>query len=370
VPDHLIVFVVVNSIKPYGLEVNNLLALPSGAPYRARFRTKWIVGIDDPWQISGRDGLVVLRVWETAKFIPLRRIRTAVVEPVGDTYYINYLVEDFPDFDSDQESRDRQLDRFNAAMTVEIADYPNTPNTDMQKLIFLGPDLAGSIVDEHPKTVASSSDRWGRVVGLLDAIELYRDLDFLHVLSITEGGRGDRAAEFVKGRAKLANDRPYSLEVFQRSHTGRSGDSSVSPRELELLADPDTVTLDRVRFAVLGKYERFRFTFRTTSSRRRRFGYLTVATNRHDGSLVPPIDIPVEVTTSRARVVSMLVSFVAFVVAAIVVLVYEAGHVFPDSDAGRATVIVAFMIMTLTAQDVRALLGAILDRITIGLSRG
>ena len=50
--DRLIAYIIFNSIPPYAYEVNNILALPNGMPYRARFRREWHPEIENPNDIG------------------------------------------------------------------------------------------------------------------------------------------------------------------------------------------------------------------------------------------------------------------------------------------------------------------------------
>ena len=78
------VIIIVNTIPPYGYEINNIIGLPEGFPYRFRYRQWYIPEIPDPSQISDCAGLIVLRNFETAKFIPVRKIRISNIRKVGD----------------------------------------------------------------------------------------------------------------------------------------------------------------------------------------------------------------------------------------------------------------------------------------------
>jgi hypothetical protein len=347
--DRLIVYIIFNSILPYAYEANNILALPNGMPYRARFRREWHPEIENPKDIENRNGLLVLRDWVTGRFYPLRRISTTKVDLVGDIYYIDYILRELIEFDSDKVSRAQQVDSFNERISFEIRPYPNNPGGDLQKLVFLGPDLVAGISDSHPKGDIEQKEfnNWGKIVSLIGETESYLDIDFLKIIRLMN--EGEKEASFVVAsgmkRYALDNSKIYYLDVFQRSFTTKIGDSSVSNREIIVSAETDAINLIRDRFAVVGKYDRYRFRLKTQAPQRTRETDIAIDIRRSDGKgPIPTIYLPVRITTPLTTVIYRVIAVIVFFLGATVLLFSDT--LFPGNKELAQSVAILSMILS------------------------
>ena len=317
------VVIIVNSIPPYAYEANNILALPNGFAYRFRFRRKWMPTVENPMGLRGRSGLVVLRNFNTAEFVPLRRIRVSNILEVGEVYYIEYVLEDIMDFDSHGKDRDEQLKKFNELMNVAIRGFKNIPGQDLEQLIFMSPDLAYGIKDNHFEGVEENRpfNSWGNLIQILGQIDCYIDLDFFKVVEIADS-RGQAAPIVIHpypntARFHLKNNAVYRVRVFQRTFTHRrgEGDSSVlKRRQIALRGEPGEVRTIRSIHTVAGKYDLYRFPFKTEPPSRTRDVSLSLEIQREDAKAPPNIDIPLRISVGRTQKLVWATSLACFAI--------------------------------------------------------
>ncbi len=171
------IIMIFNSIPPYAYEINNILGLPDSFTYRFRFRREYIHhDIRQPEELIGRKGLVVLRHFQSAEFIPLREIRVSDVLEVGNVWCIDYVLSGIVDFDVAKQAE--QLEEFNTKMKSAIDPSPNPPGDDLRKLVFVyGEDLAFGLRPVDTGNLATTRmqalQSWGR---LLDIVEIPFDI--------------------------------------------------------------------------------------------------------------------------------------------------------------------------------------------------
>ncbi len=92
------IILITNSVYPYHLHNVAILSLPFGATYHFRYERRFFHfdsdGID---RLDGRTGILVLRDFERATFIPLRTFRVLSVDDCGEFVFLDleflYFVE-------------------------------------------------------------------------------------------------------------------------------------------------------------------------------------------------------------------------------------------------------------------------------------
>lgn len=306
---HRYVTIILNSIKPYCYELNNLLALPEGFEYRVRFQKSWIPTIADPTRVQGHSGLVVLRDFSNGKFFPLRRIAISKVLRVGEIFHIRFQLRSLVELSSSEEERQRQLQQFNDLMASAIGRYDNPANDDLKNLIFFGPDLSKDLHDDHFTGEESDRDynEWGNVVRVIGDLPIYQDVDFLKVITIEDqAGKPVKVTTSDEGSSyyELSSGATYTLQVLQRTFTHRGGDSSVlSTRRIRLQAEQEDVRLIQMEYPIAGKYDIYTFPFKVIAGAWSKYSFLLLLVVRADATLVlPAIQLPVLIQQTRVRV--------------------------------------------------------------------
>ena len=260
-PFQRFVVIVINCIRPYGIELNNVLGLPSGATYRCRYRRKW-VKIDEPEAMAGQPGLVVARDFQSGQLLPMRRIQVSQVNEIGDIIYVEYTVNDLIAVPHNDESRRELVEQFDRVMQAGL-DHPNPPEGDLEQLVFFGVDQA-YIFDDAPGSAALTGvERWGNTLEILRPMQLFHNVDMLHVVRLLD--EQDQSEAFTDGAFGLQPGAAYKLEVLQNTFASGTGDSSVQGhRSLELAVDAEDIRPIVLKLPVMGRYDVFRFRFRVS----------------------------------------------------------------------------------------------------------
>ncbi len=368
--DRRIVFIIFNSIPPYAFEINNVLALPVGMPYRARFRQDWHPEINNPRDIEQKEGILILRDWEAAHLFPLRRIKIRKVDPVGDIFYIDYVLTNLIEYDSDEQIRQTQVNDFNQRISYELRDFPNKPREDLKKLVFLSSDLTANISDSHPKGDISQRefDNWGKIVSLIGTIGCYNDQDFLKIIRLSD--ESGLQPKFISSsdirRYSLGNAKVYYLDVFQRSFIKKTGDSSVSGRTIKLSAEMDAIKPIRDRFAIVGKYDLYRFRFKAQAPQRTRDTDLAIDIERSDQKgPIPTIYLPVRITTPITTIIYRIIAAIIFLLGAL--LLFFGDTICPNNYKWANNI--GIFIMILAGPGTREAIMSIIEWLRISFSK-
>jgi len=288
--------IISNSVRPYGYEINNILALPPGFRYRSRYRRHW-VRVDRPVErLPGTNGLVILRCYEDGRLFPIRKIYVETARKVGDILYVEYLLRDWIKLSSSQDRRRRQVDRFNELVSASLVEK-NEPGTDLRQLLFFGADFC-YFLDEEPPDEAPTTDeeRWGNIVDELRRIPVYHEYDFLKVVQLRD--EHNRAAPIVDGVGyRLRPFGTYELEMLQRRHVLES-DAPATPgnRLIRLLLNEQDYRAIEDTFPVSARYDVIRYRFQTTSDRLRKHSFMLLrnepSTHSRDPDQGPASDRP------------------------------------------------------------------------------
>ena len=96
------VVLIPNAIDPYGYELINILAYPSGFQYRFRFDEEWVQEKlrNNITKLENKKAYIVLRDKATAIFYPIRFCTIKQANKIGKIYYFEYELGDIIDYDS------------------------------------------------------------------------------------------------------------------------------------------------------------------------------------------------------------------------------------------------------------------------------
>lgn len=271
-PDPRFTIIIVDAVRPYAYEINNILALPPGFGYRCRYRQRR-VRVDHPVErLPGTNGLVILRCFEDGRLYPIRKIHVDTARTVGDIVYIQYTLEEWVKLSSSQEERRAQIAHFNELVSPNLAE-PNEPGSDLQHMVFFGIDFC-YFLDESSDEPCTDDERWGNIVDELRRLPIYHEYDFLKVVAVVdEHQRHVPIADAAGYRLRPAGT--YELEMLQRRHKIASGDQGASTNRLIrlLLNERDYRPIEDT-FSVSGRYDLFRYRFQTTLDRLRKHSFM------------------------------------------------------------------------------------------------
>jgi len=275
-PDPRFTIIIVDAVRPYAYEINNILAPPPGFGYRCRYRQRR-VRVDNPaGRLPGTNGLVILRTFADGRLFPVRNIQVDKARKVGDIVYIQYTLGDWVKLSSSQEERQRQIDHFNELVSPNLAE-PNEPGADLHHLVFFGIDFCYFLDEsiDHPTDEPCTDDeRWGNIVDELRRLPIYHQYDFLKVVALVN--EHQQEAAIVDGAGfQLRPAGTYELEMLQRRHALASEDGGPAPNRLIrlLLNERDYRPIEDT-FSVGGRYDLFRYRFQTMSDRLRKHSFM------------------------------------------------------------------------------------------------
>lgn len=271
-PDPRFTIIVIDAIRPYAYEINNILALPAGFTYRCRYRQRR-VRVDRPVErLRDTNGLVILRCLEDARLYPIRKIHIDAARKVGDIVYIQYMLGDRVKLSSAQSERQVQIDHFNELVLPNLAE-PNEPGVDLTHMVFFGIDFC-YFLDESSDEPCTEDERWGNIVDELRRLPIYQEFDFLKVVSLLD--EHQRPVPLVDGTGyQLRPAGTYELEMLQRRHARKAAEDGPSPNRLiRLLMNERDYRPIEDTFPVSGRYDLFRYRFQTTSDRQRKHSFV------------------------------------------------------------------------------------------------
>ena len=251
--------IIVNFIPPYDAEMASLLGAPRYTRLRFRYQSKYAPTITRVSSLLNRSGTVALRDRVTGWFMPLRTFRTVSARLVGDVIYLTVEVDETAALAPELQARDSQTTQFNELVLRAIGSYSNEGNTDLLNLILHeSGDIYRLLQAWKDASNIDEVTSWGNVVRLIDFHFPGLDLDFFKIVGLRNpaGTYVDISRrDGIYGYPVIPGNE-YSLEVLQRTYTGRSGDSSVSSaRYVELSALHDDVQLRQDSQPILGKYD-------------------------------------------------------------------------------------------------------------------
>lgn len=319
--DTLAATMIINCIPPYAYEINKVLGLPNGFAWCCRFPRR-MSSVENPEALMGRTVLVVLRDCKTAQFVPVRRMRLSNVLEVGHVCYVEYILGDIVDLDSQAKDRDEQLRGFNRTMNAAIREVDDFPGPCSGRFIFTSSDFAYGIKDSHFEGVERSRpiNSWGNLTQVLGSLECYADFDFLRVFEIVDS-KGE-AVQVVRQPHRsaagfhLKDNSAYTIRVFHRSFTHRhreSDNSMLATGQISLQGKPGEIQPIRTTQDIIGKYDLHNFSFKAEPVSRTRETSLSLEVRR-DHTVRSNIDIPISISIGRVQKLMRIVSPTCFVV--------------------------------------------------------
>jgi hypothetical protein len=256
--------IIINFIPPYDAEIAALLAGPEGARTRFRYQTKYAPTITRVSSLQNREGTLLLRDRSTGWFMPLRTAKVLSARQVGDVIYIEAELASTAALSDNPSTRGSQLKTFNNHVLAAIGTFANEPNTDLRNLIlYEGGEIQKLLRAWADAASGDDVAHWGNVVKTIDDHYPGLDLDFFRVVQLIDSRAS--AINFTKSANRdygytVTPGREYTLEILQRTFTGRQGDSSVQySRHMELLALNDDIEIAAPQRPVLGKYDLLTF---------------------------------------------------------------------------------------------------------------
>lgn len=269
------IILITNSIYPYHLHNVAILSLPFGAAYHFRYERRYFqldeAGIDG---LAGKAGILVLRDFERAAFIPLRTFRVLSVDNCGDfvyldlqfLYFVQYVTER-SELDAGLPARDHELclerEKYSNAIDVQVlvSGARNERNQHLEKLILVAnPSELARIKQNRASEGGQFAYAWSQVVNVLGGMTGYRQVCFHLIGAVLELQSGESVARFTshwRAGLILETGKVYLLQIYQLI-----GNRSSPPKpgfKIKLACLEGHLALLHSELAVDGAYDRLSF---------------------------------------------------------------------------------------------------------------
>ena len=260
-----IVYIIANTVDPYGYELPVILAYPNGFLYRARFKTEWLDSalIADLQGLQGSTCLIVYRHFETGDLYPIRYGILRQIEKYGEVVYIEYELDSIVQFHNIPELRRQQLAEFREKWKTEhpVASATNAPNDHMRPLVLRSKYVP---VIENPylpntNEAEQEFESWSNTCDLISDVPLYQGMEFLRIVQLDEDvNRGNVAPK--ESRYSLKPGREYNLRIAQRVFRAPG---SIRPHEVKFDSRGRGVRPITQQRRAVGRYDVLSFRFET-----------------------------------------------------------------------------------------------------------
>jgi hypothetical protein len=269
------IILVTNTIYPYHLHNVTILSLPFGGTYHFRYERQYFhldpLGIA---ALKGQIGILVLRDYERASFIPLRTFQVLDVDDCGEfvfldlefLHFVEYTasrseIEIAGDNTADKLLSEREKHGHTVAVQVLASGIENNKNQHLKKLILSVSRLElASIATRAAVEGGEFVHAWSHLVTVLGGMAVYAQVCFYVVSLLMELNSGKSASRFrSQWRAGLVLDagKVYLIRIYQVM-----GNRTIPPRpgfKMRLALMEGHLSPLRSEIAVDGAYDRLSF---------------------------------------------------------------------------------------------------------------
>jgi hypothetical protein len=269
------IILITNSVYPYHLHNVAILSLPFGATYHFRYEHRYFnLNSREIEQLKGKIGMLVLRDYERAIFIPLRTFRVLTVDDCGEFVFLDLEFLHFVEYVSSRSEtdagssslankllREREKHSGTVAAKIQASGVENKKGEHLPKLILSADRLElAKIGTARVEQGGQFTRAWSRVVTALGGMAVYEQVCFYVVSTVLELNSSKNASRFTRGsRAGLVlnTEKTYLIHAYQLI-----GNRAVPPRpgyKLHLTWVEGHLSALRSEVVVDGAYDRLSF---------------------------------------------------------------------------------------------------------------
>lgn len=239
--------ITVNSSRPYIFELPELLAHENGAPFRFRFRRRWLLKRDREkvtgLAVASNQCLIVFRDESTGRLVPLRYATLLSLTNVGDVVHFGVQLGeivplDLPDSTRTPQATDsvraKKLETFQAAFEKAIEPQKNEAGKELEALVFLSnPNALKDMLTDGARDASGTSlsdpqvGYWESVFLELAKTADLAPVDFLRIIGLQEVRSKNRRLRIARDSAgtvaayQVRTNRLYVLQLYQRRRKSR-----------------------------------------------------------------------------------------------------------------------------------------------------
>lgn len=273
------IIIVANSLAPFAYECVQILGLPDGSHFRARFPKRWVEPqlLDTPEDLVGLEGIIALRTWENDNIHPLRRIKISAVKEAGEILFLTYSLGRLLSYSTTVAEQEVQVTDCSTAVREHIAKLTNgrsAANSEMYPLVFdiEERDLLSDFYQAN-QTSPDPETNWITLVGLLGSNPIFGGVPFFRFVFRRHGAK--HASDLKEGVLRLTSGQTYEVEAIyllgeegdpalnqEGSRTPQTPYMATGPYELVVQADNENVQFSPKVQSLSGRYDVFKLVFR------------------------------------------------------------------------------------------------------------
>lgn len=369
-PNNPEIFIIANSIFPYGYDAIKVLALPDGAKYRARFDQHFVSEqIRKDFNIlKGHKGNYCFRDYESGLIIPLRKIIIDEIYLIGSIYYIGYSVEEIYEFPQDEDRLERQIKDFNDEIRKSVKLNNDAAGKDLYPLVLMSnigfkfSDDVETIKEEYDRQIR----RWASIVRKLGKFKYFKYTPFPRIVGIRRLNKG--SFQKITNNMIIFGKTDYELQLIHMLQSDSSVPHSIneertdrdekfkekSSYEIAVHGEPTVFSLQRSTAKMTGSYDINTFVFRTADIASRTPAHLTVNYLKNPDTLAgldTSLNFLVQVTPSTTFPTASIIGLF------ILILIYMIPNLLPillqeSGVSGRFLQDISLVAISLTTFDV------------------
>ena len=327
-------FIVANSVRPYGFEAAKVLSLPEGAEFRARFPSKWIAQNvrDDPDSVVGSKAFYIFRNFETGELVPTRELIINSLRIHGDIFLFRYAVSSYIDYDADTGRRNSQIKSFNKKFLDDHGGI--IENSDggchlSPLVLFSSMPFEFTRHSSGPtKYFDEQTASWMATVDHIGSNFVFEDFPFYRLAAISDLSN-DRIINLDSGSLRLTCGKTYQIEILSyipytskgfhgtREDEAPRGSTYLSKGPVKFILELDEKSLqgEKIQSLSAGQYDISTLRFRTLDSPMSSVSVLGIsidAPSQNDFSDPFAIELPVLLHPKTAKIFALMFLFAAF----------------------------------------------------------
>lgn len=277
------ILIVANSLAPFAYECVQILGLPDGSHFRARFPKRWVEPklLNRPLDLVGADGIIALRTWDNDNIHPLRRIKINAVRQAGEILFLTYSLGRLLSYSTTQAEQEMQINGSSTAVRnhlTYITDGRSAANSEMYPLVFDIEEQA-FLNDFHEanQTSPDPETNWITLVGLLGSNAIFGGVPFFRIFFRRLGAK--HAYNLTDGVLRIESGQTYEVETIyllgeeggpaltqEGSRTPTTPYMAAGPYELVAHSDNENVEFSPKIQPLSGRYDAFRLSFRAAGN--------------------------------------------------------------------------------------------------------
>lgn len=206
----------------------------------------------------GSEVLIILRVQEQNRLIPVRWATIIETDQIGSIYFFQYILGDLVSYSSDRAERDRQIAHATEIFAESHVWLPGTAG----EMLFQPSVFRSTVGFKLERVAAADYDTaWGNSVDAITIAPVYQNMEFLQILGFFD--LKGKSSTIYGEHYVLSPNTVYQLKVFQYIPTVPGQTSNVAPHNITVATFADHFVQLRTKQRAVGLYDELIFMLKT-----------------------------------------------------------------------------------------------------------